>query len=187
MSSSTRSLIASATLTLLVAAAPVAHAQTPAPAHVLRHVPEARATGSGRLTWLGLTVYDARLYAIGPIDAAAFQRHPFALELTYARALSGKAIADRSHTEIARLGSGSAEQRSGWLTAMQAMFPNVQPGQSIVGIHLPGRATRFYLDGRALGSIDDPDFGPAFFSIWLDPRTSAPQLREQLLALRARP
>ena len=35
---------------------------------------------------------------------------------------------------------------------------------------------------RFLGEIADPEFGRAFFAIWLDPRTSAPQLRANLLS-----
>jgi hypothetical protein len=50
----------------------------------------------------------------------------------------------------------------------------VSPGQTIAGIHLPGAGTRFYLDERPLGRIDDPEFGPAFFAIWLDPAPASP-------------
>ena len=36
-------------------------------------------------------------------------------------------------------------------------------------------------DGRPIGRIDDPAFGAAFFGIWLDARTTAPNLRASLL------
>jgi Chalcone isomerase-like len=42
---------------------------------------------------------------------------------------------------------------------------------------------RFYLDGKLLGEIADVEFAQAFFAIWLDPRTSASNLRKQLLAI----
>ena len=87
----------------------------------------------------------------------------------------------RSHDEIARLGLGTAEQRNRWMHEMAALFPDVNSGQTISGIHLPGAETRFYLDGVPLGRIEDPEFGPAFFAIWLDPRTREPALRERLL------
>lgn len=41
-----------------------------------------------------------------------------------------------------------------------------------------------------LGRVDDPEFGQAFFAIWLDPQTAAPELRSALprdLALSIRP
>jgi hypothetical protein len=41
--------------------------------------------------------------------------------------------------------------------------------------------TIFFRDGAEIGRISDPDFGRAFFNIWLSQRTSAPELRAQLL------
>lgn len=175
--------------TLLLAAACLttaafAHASvaTSAPAHVLRHIDDARATPSGRLTWFGLHIYDARMFVPRAFDAANPSAQPFALEITYARSLDGRAIAERSRDEIARLGLGTATQQQRWLDEMAGLFPDVKAGQSLVGIYRPGGGTRFYLDGRALGEVADPDFGRAFFAIWLDPRTSAPQLRASLLS-----
>ena len=64
---------------------------------------------------------------------------------------------------------------------MIALFPDVQAGQRLAGVHVPGQATEFYFDGRPIGRIDDPAFGAAFFGIWLDARTTAPDLRASLL------
>jgi hypothetical protein len=152
-----------------------------APDHVRRHIDDARPLGDGRLTWFGLHLYDAQLYVPRAFDAANPAAQPFALELTYARSLDGRAIAERSRDEIARLKFGSEAQLARWLADMAAIFPDVKPGQRLAGIYRPGSGTRFYLDGRFLGEIADPEFGRAFFAIWLDPRTSAPQLRASLL------
>lgn len=153
-----------------------------APAVVRSFVEDARSQGEGRLTWFGLHVYDARLYVPGRgIDGPIPGTQPFALEIVYARALSGSAIAERSREEIDHLGLGSVEQRERWLKQMRALFPDVTAGQRLTGIYTPDAATRFFLDDRALGSIDDPAFGRAFFSIWLDPRTREPRLRARLL------
>lgn len=152
-----------------------------APDHVRRHIDDARPLGGGRLTWLGLHLYDAHLFVPRAFDAANPAAQPFALELTYARSLDGRAIAERSRDEIARLKLGSDAQRARWLADMTVVFPDVKPGQRLAGIYRPGAGTRFYLDGRSLGEIADPEFGRAFFAIWLDPRTSAPQLRASLL------
>lgn len=192
MSSSSRSFAARRTAAggaLALAALLGSAGATPgAPAHVLRYITDAQPAGSGRLTWFGLHVYDAQLYipARG-FDATAISAQPFALALTYARALDGQAIAERSRDEIARLGLGTDGQRRRWLREMAALFPDVRSGQTISGIHLPGAETRFYLDGRPLGRIEDPEFGPAFFAIWLDPRTREPALRARLLQRAATP
>jgi hypothetical protein len=80
-----------------------------------------------------------------------------------------------------KLSLGSAAQQRAWLDAMKQVFPNVEEGTQLVGLYQPGQATRFYRDGVAVGEVADPEFGPAFFAIWLHPRTSAPKLRAALL------
>ena len=134
--------------------------------------------GEGTLRWFGLKIYDARLWTPG--GAPDFSR-PLRLELRYARALRGEAIAERSDEEIARLGFGSAQERAAWLSAMRRLFPDVAPGDTLAGEHLPGYGVRFWRNGAPLGEVADAEFSRAFFSIWLDPRTSAPQLRAALL------
>jgi hypothetical protein len=52
----------------------------------------------------------------------------------------------------------------------------------LLGIHRPGVGAQFYQGGRALGRIDDPEFARRFFAVWLGPSTSAPALRDALLA-----
>ena len=155
-----------------------------APAYVRNRLDGAQVHGQGRLTWLGLAIYDARLYVPGRgFDSSTPISQPFVLELTYARALSGRAIAERSHEEITRLQFGSEERRRRWHEQMATTFPDVRVGQRLAGIHLPDGATHFYLDGRLIGRIDDPEFGRAFFAIWFDPRTREPALRARLLKL----
>ena len=143
---------------------------------------EPRIAGSGTLRWFGLRIYDATLW-VGPedLDPAEPTRQGFALELTYARSLSGASIAERSAEEIARMGFGEMDRRAQWLDAMRRLFPDVSDGDRILGVNRPGAATRFYLNGRPIGEVDDPAFGPAFFAIWLDPRTVAPGLRNALI------
>lgn len=152
------------------------------PAAVAAHIPGARLAGEGLLRWFGLRVYEARLWTgQRPQDPEALLGTGFALELRYARTLEGRAIAAASRDEIARLGLGTPQQRAAWFEAMAGLFPDVAPGDRLTGVNLPGRGVRFYRDDRPLGGIDDPDFGPAFFSIWLHRDTAAPGLRQSLL------
>lgn len=161
------------------ASAPTAGAQ--APAQVREYLPDFRLAGTGRLTWYGLHVYDAALFVAPGFDLGNAAALPFALELTYARRLDGKGIAAASRDEIERLGFGTEGQRSRWHEQMLKLFPDVDKGRRLAGVNVPGAGARFYYDGRLLGSIDDPAFARAFFAIWLDERTRAPQLRESLL------
>ncbi len=145
-------------------------------------LPQAVALGNGTFRWFGLKLYDARLWAERRgFSADDWARTPLALELTYARSLYGTRIADASVDEMKKLGLGSPAQQRAWRDAMKQVFPDVDEGTQLVGIYQPGQPTRFYRDGIAIGEVADPDFGPAFFAIWLHPRTSAPKLRAALL------
>jgi hypothetical protein len=117
-------------------------------------------------------------------SAPSILNQHFALELHYLRKLEGAEIAKVSIEEIKRLNIGTDAQQASWLRSMKSLFPNVDKGSRLTGIHLPGEATRFYRDGKLLGEIADPEFGPAFFSIWLDTRTREPALRHALLGIK---
>jgi hypothetical protein len=174
-------LAAASTVATPAVANPAASAGTQAPAHVRKYVGDAPLSAAGRLTWYGLHVYDAALYAPARLEPANPTAQGFVLELTYARRLDGKDIADASRDEIGRLGFGTEAQRSRWHEQMVKLFPGVEKGRRLAGVNVPGTGARFYFDGRFIGSIDDPAFARAFFAIWLDERTKAPQLRESLL------
>lgn len=167
--------------TLAAARSDEAPSAMPAPVHA--YVGDARLAGEGRLTWFGFHVYDARLFVPPGFDARDPTAQRFVLELIYARRLSGRSIADTSRDELARLGYGSESDRERWHRAMERIFPDVDKGRRIAGVHLPGRGARFYFDDRFVGAIEEAEFARGFFAIWLDARTRAPALRANLLRL----
>lgn len=153
-----------------------------APAPVKAAVPEASLSGSGNFTWFGLSLYEARLWTDPKnFSAANWTSSSFALELIYARRLYGERIAVASIDEIKKLNLGTAAQQLAWLEAMRKLFPDVVEGTRLTGVFAPGQPTRFFRDGQLIGEVADPEFGPAFFGIWLHPKTSAPKLRTALL------
>jgi hypothetical protein len=135
-----------------------------------------RRWGSGEFRRFGFLVYEATLWASGDDPL----RPPLALKLTYKRNISGRDIADASVKEMRNLGVADESRLRGWGERMLGIFPDVRPGDHLVGVQLPD-AARFHFNDRSIGSIDDPDFTRAFFAIWLDARTSAPDLRAALL------
>jgi hypothetical protein len=173
-------LLATAGGVLRAHAADVADAPAP-PAEVQSGLPAARLLGGGRLRFLGLSIYDARLWVSGGFTASAYAQSPFALELIYLRALSGKLIAERSLKEMRRQGSFSAQQEQAWLQAMLQAFPDVNTGDRITGLHTPGTGARFWFNGQPRASVNDAEFSRVFFGIWLSDATSEPQMRSQLL------
>lgn len=170
------------TLLLGFAFAPLgAGANTVPPAEVAGELPGARLLGSGRLTFLGLHVYDARLWTGDGFAADSFDRHPIALELQYARTLYGRLIAERSLDEMKRVGGFSDELGERWLAWMKQTFPDVSKDDRITGVQRPQEATRFFHNGTLRGELRDADFTRRFFGIWLSAQTSEPKLRQSLL------
>ena len=168
----------------LAAVADMAQAQVQqggVPAEVADALAGAVALGTGRMRFFGLNIYDARLWVTPDFKAAQFAQYPLALELTYLRSLSGRAIADRSLQEMRRGATISAAQQTRWLAAMQSAFADVQAGDRITGVHTPSTGAQFWYNGQPRTPIDDPEFSRLFFGIWLAPTTSAPDLRIALL------
>jgi Chalcone isomerase-like len=151
------------------------------PPAVAAQLPEVRIRGAGELTFLGLSIYDAHLYRNAGAQGECAPDEPFALQLIYKRRLYGERIAARSVEEMTKLGFGTAEQRARWGELLKQMLPDVSDGDSLTGVNVPMRGVRFYQNGKPIGTIEDREFARAFFGIWLDPRTSEPALRKQLL------
>lgn len=141
--------------------------------------------GQGVLRFWGLAIYEARLWVSPGFAAQDYAALPLALELTYQRAFTAQAIAQRSIEEMRRVGNFSPEQGARWQQALQATLPDVQPGDRLMGLYRPGAGAVFQMQGRTVGEVADAEFARLFFGIWLSPRTSEPQLRQALLALPA--
>lgn len=145
-------------------------------------LPDARVVGQGDLRVFGFRIYTARLWSgQAPFDPGA----PFALELTYHRSISREQFVSTSLEEIRRVSRRpiSDEQLRRWEAELSLAFIDVEPGDRITGLYLPGRGCRFYAGERLLREIDDPALASAFFDIWLDPRSRDPDLRRQLLGI----
>lgn len=134
--------------------------------------------GTGEFRRFGFLVYEAQLWAgNNPMEP------PIALQLTYKREIAGAKIVEASVDQMRALGADET-RLAVWAAAMAKIFPNVKPGDQIVGIYRPGSAVFLY-NNQEVGQVNDPEFARLFFGIWLNPRTSEPKLRERLLLRRA--
>ena len=143
--------------------------------------------GNARLRVWGFEVYDASLWAGPGFDAQRYAQHRFALELSYLRSFKGRDIAERSIDEMRGIAPITPEQATRWLAALSELFPDVQRGDRITGVHVPGSGARFYLNGKLRGELADEAFSRLFFGIWLSPKTSQPAMRATLLQSVASP
>ena len=180
--SSARELAAAVALGAMIAASPASGAEAskapPLPAAVAALAPDARIQGASAFRFLGMSIYDGFYWSAVRGYSLA---EPFALDLVYHRALDGARIAERSAQEIEKLGYGSPAERERWAHAMKTIFPSVGKGDRLTGVNVPSRGATFFHNGRPIGEIVDPAFAQAFFGIWLDPRTSAPDFRRRLM------
>jgi len=155
---------------------------TAVPQTVTAALVDKQALASTRLRVWGFEVYDARLWARPGFEMARFEGQLFALELNYLRNFKGADIARRSVEEMRQTGALDESDAARWLAAMGALFPDVQKGDRITGVHLPGTGARFYLNDRLLGEVAEDRFSRRFFGIWLSEQTTQPRMRDDLLA-----
>ena len=107
-------------------------------------------------------------------------RHTFRFELTYQRNISGSFLAKQTAKEWDHL-EFDDPRRPEWEAAVLAMWPDVKKGDKIAFDVDKKGVSRFFHNGTWVGSVEDPDFAPAFIAIWLSPKTSRPAHRNGLL------
>ncbi len=146
--------------------------------NIVSYVPEAKRVGGGRLSFLFWDVYDITLYAP---KGSWQQDKPFAIELSYLMDIEARKIADRSIEEMRKQGIKDEIKLATWHNQISKIFPDVSEGIKLVGICTKNGESIFMRDGEIIGRISDEEFSEAFFNIWLGEKTSAPDLRSQLL------
>jgi len=135
----------------------------------------AKLQGSGRLNWWGFHIYDASFYRAGAPSSPEF-----AIDIRYQKSFSGISIANTSADEMKKMGVPDV-QVSLWSKELEKIFPNIESGQTLTAVYVPKQGTIFYHDGKRIAQIPGAEFSKAFFGIWLDPKTSVPKLRNELL------
>jgi hypothetical protein len=160
-----------------------AQKQTVPPTPIAAELPGAHLQGGGKLTFLGMRIYDAQLWVRDGFSADNYESRPIAIDLVYARTLYGKLIAERSLAEMKKIAEVPDDKGERWLAEMTKLFPDVAKGDRITGVYRPGESMRFFFNGKLQGEIRDADFARWFVGIWLSPKTSEPQLLRSLLGL----
>ena len=136
----------------------------------------AQIQGQGRMTYWGFDLYDAKLLQLNHPQGASV-----ALKIDYLKSFKSENLREQTLKEMKQLGVSSV-QRDKWSVELKDIFPDVKPGHSITAIYQPTVGTIFLHNQKYVGKVSGDEFSKAFFAIWLDPRTSAPQLRSQLLS-----
>jgi Chalcone isomerase-like len=141
----------------------------------------AQFTGTGKLSFFGLNVYEANLWVSSGFKADDFEDHAFALDLHYLRSFTAEKIAKRSIEEMQRLEKIPESKAELWLSTLSDVLPEIKKGDRLIGLHKPGTGVSFWHNGKRSGEIRDAEFSKQFFAIWLSPKTTDPKLRKALL------
>ncbi|OUV03405.1 MAG: hypothetical protein CBC42_02815 [Betaproteobacteria bacterium TMED82] len=138
--------------------------------------------GSGDLNYLfGIKLYRARLISNSAFDSENVFGSNFALEINYFQSWDSSTIARRSLKEIIKLGYSDEEKNYRWKNWMTINLPTVKEGDLVSAFFSPETGIQLFLNEKFYSSSNDLEFTRAFFSIWLDVKTSEPSLRKKLL------
>ncbi len=137
--------------------------------------------GKGNYTFFLLDVYEASLWASNKTNIYDGNLN---LELKYKMNFEGKDIVKQTQKEFDSAGVPSKFSKK-WSNDLEFIFPNVSKGDRILASYKPADGIKFYLnEDNFLGEIKDIEFSRSFLDIWLGPKTSDPDLRDQLLGVK---
>ena len=136
--------------------------------------------GKARLEVLFWSIYDSRLYTAD--GRYSDGQRPLRLELEYLRDIEAADLVEQTRNEWQHL-QLPVQEKELWLEELARLWPDVREDDVLaLEMRESGRST-FLLNGKPLGSIDDPQFGPSFLAIWLSPDTSRTELRRSLIGM----
>jgi hypothetical protein len=138
-------------------------------------------SGEKRLRVFGISIYTASLCSSDERFASESDHGPLLLSIEYHRNVSKARIMKSTDKEWSRLGRIDDYKRQSWLAAPKRILPDVAAGDRPSSLVMAGGETTFYLGDVAIGTASDPEFGPAFLTIWLDPDSRFPKQRRKLL------
>ena len=142
------------------------------PASVDQHA--FRLVGSGEFRKFGFHLYDASYWQAD--DAQA-------LRITYRKNIASSRLVEQTEKEWRRLGIASRARAEAWGRELDRIWPNVSSGDTLIAVVDEELKQTEFFDGagQSIGCVYDPEFGPAFLGIWLNPKTSARRLRVALV------
>jgi hypothetical protein len=140
---------------------------------VVSELPGAIERSQATFRHFGLPIYRARIFTKGgkPFDWS----DDFALELSYMRDFSQKALVESTLNEFERIGT-SLPIRS----KLEACFQNVSKGDSFLAITKGQERIGFWLNGRRTCELSHPEIKYRFMEIFLGDDTQSQKFSTKL-------
>lgn len=139
-------------------------------------LPGAELRGTAVFRFLGVPLYEARLYTPGgqPFD----WRQEFALELRYRKRLSQRDLIESTLVEMDRLGAAPPVRGQ-----LQRCFQDVARGDRYLAVTEGEDAVRFWRNGVPTCTLSHPGIKRDFMSIFLGERTRSRSFTRKLQGL----
>lgn len=136
-------------------------------------LPDAQQRGSAVFRYLGLPIYEARLYtqAGQPLD---WQRD-FAIELTYLRRISARTLVDSTLQELARTGGALPVGDQ-----LGKCFAEVRAGDRYLALSKGRDTVQFWRNDRPVCSLRHPNIKTRFMTIFVGDNTRSRSFSAEL-------
>ena len=137
--------------------------------------------GTGKFTYLFWHIYNAKLMTPTGQFVDYQTSSPLVLSLTYQRDISMIDFVDATLDQWEHIHGKIAPRHQQWADVLKTIWQDVKQGDTLSCQRLNSSQVEFYLNGNFIGEINDNQFADEFLDIWLSEKTSAPELRRQLL------
>ncbi len=140
---------------------------------ITQEVKDAQLKGSATFRFLGVPIYDAKLYTPG--GAAFSWSDDFGLQLTYRKNLKQKALVESTLEEMARQGNPAPTQAQ-----LEQCFQAVSKGDSYIAISEGANKVGFWRNGQKTCTLSYTGAKRSFMSIFLGDNTRSASFTSQL-------
>ena len=105
---------------------------------------------------------------------------PIQLKIIYERNIKSSALIKQTKKEWDAQMANDKNQLS-WIKTLESIWPNIESGDTLTFELYKNGKNQFFYNERAIGSVNDPNFGENFLDIWLSPKTTRPKIRREML------
>ncbi len=158
------------TLAIFLCLVPFASAARP----LASALPEAELRGQASLRYLGVTIYDAKLFTNG--GSALDWSQDFALELTYKRNLTQYDLVEATLREMSRMGNATPSRAQ-----LERCYQAVAPGDRYLAVSRGPDHLRFWRNDRAVCSLSYKGIKTTFMAIFLGENSRSRRFTRSLL------
>lgn len=149
---------------------------SPEYAHIKRDLP-LKQVGDGVYRRFGFRIYHATLWAMGNNWEP---QKPFLLELHYVRSISKDTLVESIIDDIRDQNVADENELNKWEGTLSSILPDVEDGDTLSGLSMPGAKTKIFKNAKEIATIDDDSLSRAFFNMWFGDQAD-PDLRKELL------